>query len=143
MELEVVPLMASDKRLVSPINKSLPLFAVGLGLICCISFALEAQSMERKNSDHQQTEAQSVNASDGISKEEAIVIAQNYAVDKKLDGIAEISRPKVEDSSLVDNSWLVQFPAKWKVRLEQGLNWAEIHIDKKTGEIKSSGWDIP
>ncbi len=140
MELEEAPRMASDKRPVSLINKSLAAFAVW-ELIYCTSFALEAQSMERKSSDHQQTEAQSINASDGISQAEAIVIARNIVVEKGISKSCKISRPKVKDSTRVENCWSVEFPANWKVRLKQGLVFFSVDVDKKTGEMKAWGWE--
>ena len=89
-----------------------------------------------------------VDLSDGVSKEEAIIIAQNHLIDGGADKEVSLSRPSVKNSDFtLDGAghplppcWEVRFNATWKVRLESGLKWYEVHIDKKTGQIKSSGW---
>lgn len=96
--------------------------------------------MERQVPEHSKAKAQQVDLSDGVSKEEAVIIAKNYAIEKREDDRCIISRPHVEESSLIDGCWSIKFPTTWRVRLSQGLKWAEIHIDKKTGQIKASGW---
>jgi hypothetical protein len=89
-----------------------------------------------------------VDSSDGISKEEAIIIAQNNLIDDGTDKEVSLSSPSVKDSHFTVNGaghplppcWEVRFNATWKVRLESGLKWVRVLIDKKTGQVKSSGW---
>ena len=82
----------------------------------------------------------SVSPSDGVSKDEAIIIAQNHLIENGYkDGYA-ISSPSVGNSSLIEGCWVVEFPTTLSVRLQQGLRWLRVHVDKKTGQIKSSGW---
>lgn len=81
-----------------------------------------------------------INLSDGVSKEEAVIIAQNDMID---DGGADkvyLTKPKVSESGLLEDCWYVGFDVRSKVRFRNGLQWYSIHIDKKTGEIKSRGW---
>ncbi|MDP3722678.1 MAG: hypothetical protein Q8R91_04175 [Candidatus Omnitrophota bacterium] len=89
-----------------------------------------------------------VDPSDGINKEEAIIIAQNHLIEGGADKEVALSKPSVEDSRFtVDGAghplppcWEVHFNATWKVRLESGLKWVRVLVDKKTGQIKVSGW---
>lgn len=78
--------------------------------------------------------------SDGVSKEEAVVIAQNYLIEKGIDKDCNILKPEVKESKLVDNCWAVGFNAAARVRSESGLEWFALHIDRNTGEIKGQGW---
>lgn len=82
-----------------------------------------------------------IDKSDGISKAEAIVIAQNYLIDEDYsDKDVIIYKATVTDSQLVTNCWRVIFNATRKTILENGLKWFAIDVDKNTGEIKSQGW---
>ena len=78
-----------------------------------------------------------VDPSDGIDKNEAISIARPR-VKQHADRI-NFSRPRVEDSDLVDDAWVVRFPFKLNFRIKSGLRTTNVHIDKQTGEIKSEG----
>ena len=82
-----------------------------------------------------------VNILDGVSKEEAIIIAQNYLLKEniKIEELGFLS-PKVRESKIIKGCWAVVFDAKFKVRMESGLHWFRVHIDRNTGEIKSRGW---
>ena len=82
-----------------------------------------------------------VDFSDGVSKEEAIIIAQNYLLEKKvkLENMNFI-KPKVGESDLIKGCWAVVFAARFKFKMESGLQWFIIDVDKKTGEIKTWGW---
>ena len=98
-----------------------------------------------KSPDYYRAKLQQVNFSDGISKEEAIIIAQNYLIEqgyfeKGSQKEIAIGKPKVSDSPLIKECWVVGFPTTWQARLESGLTELVIHIDKKTGKIKSEGW---
>ncbi len=93
-----------------------------------------------KSPDDYRAKLQQVNLSDGASKEEAIVIAQNYLLRNAYKDGYKISRPRVNDSTIVKDCWAVVFPTTWSVKLGQGLKWLEVDVDKTTGEIKSVGW---
>ena len=101
-----------------------------------------------KSSDYYRAQLQQVNLTDGVSKEEAIIIAQNNLIDDGTDKSCVLSRSSVKDTGFtVDGAghplapcWEVRFNATWKVRLESGLKWCEVLVDKKTGQIKVSGW---
>jgi len=87
-----------------------------------------------------------VDPSDGVNKEEAIIIAQNHLLDVGENGCL-LSRPSVRDSHFtVDGAgrplapcWEVKFPTTWGVRLKQGLFWVMVLVEKQTGYIKGSG----
>ena len=101
-----------------------------------------------KSSDYYRAQLRQIDFSDGVSKDEAIVIAQNHLIDGGADEEVLLSKPSVEDSRFtVDGAgrplapcWMVRFDATLKVRLESGLKWYSVDIDKKTGQIKVSGW---
>lgn len=59
----------------------------------------------------------------GVSKKEAIIIAQNYLVDNGLDDLLVVSKPSVENSSIKEEYWLITFPTIKNVKLTQGLEW--------------------
>ena len=101
-----------------------------------------------KSADDYRAQLKHIDLSDGVSKEEAIIIAQNNLIDDGTDKEVSLSRPSVKNSDFtLDGAghplppcWEVRFNATWKVRLESGLKWVRVLIDKKTGQIKSSGW---
>ena len=88
-----------------------------------------------------------VDLSDGVSQEEAVIMAQNNLIDDGTDKFCILSRPSVKESHFtVDGDgrplapcWEVTFPTTWGVRLRQGLFWGEVLIDKRTGQIKGRG----
>ena len=93
-----------------------------------------------KSADYYKAKLQQLDLTDGVSKEEAIVIVQNYLLRNSYKDGYKISRPRINDSTIVKGCWAVVFPTTWSVRLGQGLKWLEVDVDKTTGEIKSVGW---
>lgn len=87
---------------------------------------------------------QQLDFSDGISKNEAIIIAQYDLIkDEGKDWDLNIKKPRVKESGLKDvigDCWAVIFDANLKMKFKSGLKWYTIHVDKKTGEIRSRGW---
>lgn len=81
-----------------------------------------------------------IDLSDGVSKEEAIIIAQNYLIEEGLDKICDISTGEVI-GDLYNNPeyWHVSFSTTQKVKRQQGLKWASVYVHKKTGEVKYGG----
>jgi len=114
---------------------------------CCI-FLLGMGGTMAKSHDDYRAKLHHIDRTDGISKEEAIIIAQNHLIEGGTDKEVALSKPSVEDSRFtVDGAghplapcWEVRFNATWKVRLESGLKWVRVLVDKKTGQIKSSVW---
>jgi hypothetical protein len=76
----------------------------------------------------------------GISKEEAIIIAQNNLIDTGGAGNCYIHKPKVRDSKTYPNCWMVEFSTTFRVKIKHGLEYYVFHIDKASGEIKSFSW---
>lgn len=113
-------------------------------ILSCI-FLMGMGGTMKKTPDFYKAQLQRIDLSDGVSEEEAVIIAQNYLVEqgyfeKGSQKEIAIEKPKVSDSPLVQECWVVSFPTTWRVRLESGLTSLTIHIDKKTGKIRSEGW---
>jgi hypothetical protein len=86
-----------------------------------------------------------LNLTDGVNKEEALVIAQNFIINDSstLSSNVNIRSGEVGESGLkevVGDCWAVGFDAIAKFRRQTGLKWFTVHIDKLTGEIKTTGW---
>ncbi len=80
-----------------------------------------------------------INISDGVNREEAKILAQNYLIDNNLDNLLIISKPSIEFDRRRKDSWLITFPTTREVRLKQGLSWGSVLINKRTGEVKYLG----
>jgi len=94
-----------------------------------------------------------VDLSDGVNKEEAIIIAQNYMVEQKEDfwKVFKLSKPQVIDVDLNDpifrkldstiyrENWIISFPTTLKFRWKTGLKWNTIYVNKTTGKVLYSG----
>lgn len=85
-----------------------------------------------------------VNISDGVSKEEAIIIAQNYVVDMIEKGevfLKKLGLSKVEisadpyDIKNFPDDWVVLFPMRY------GLfkTWDVFYVNKMTGKVVGGG----
>gem|GEM_PF-3403422 len=84
----------------------------------------------------------SVNLSDGVDKEEAIVIAQNYLIDNGLDALLDVSKVRKTDDQKSPwgiEDWLISFSTTSKARRQQGLKWGSLLVNKKTGVVKYLG----
>lgn len=94
-----------------------------------------------------------VDISDGVSEEEAILLAQNYMINQKEDFSRNfvLSKPKVVEVNLNDpmfrkldntiykENWVISFPATLEFKLKTGLKWCEMFVNKKTGQVRYSG----
>lgn len=92
-----------------------------------------------------------IDLSDGASKEEATIIAQNYIIEEGLDKKYILTKLDIEESGLEGNYynyWKVTFDATYGETIKQanifGLLgiikwWISIRIDKKTGKIITVG----
>ena len=100
-----------------------------------------AMGENRKKFDIIKEKFKMVDLSDGVNKEEASIIAQNHLVNKNFQAKdINIFRPRVEQSGLFNNFWVVIFNPSFHIRISQGLEWYSLNIDKQTGEIKTEGW---
>jgi hypothetical protein len=86
-----------------------------------------------------------LNLSDGISEEEALIIAQHFIINDSSSVFSNvvIMRGKVMESGLknvIGDCWVVSFTAKLKFKWQTGLKWFDVHIDKTTGDVKTTGW---
>ena len=120
---------------------SILIFILILG--CGIIFTTPGSAIA-KESDYRnaiEEKMKHVNTFDGISKEEAIAIAQNDIITNNItDKELSIEKPKVVESQLVAGCWRVIFKARFLVKMKNWLFWYAVDIDKKTGKIKSHGW---
>lgn len=89
-----------------------------------------------------------VDISDGVSKEEAIVIAQNYILKEGLDKAYITTQFSVKEWGLHDELWRIDFKATYAESIKQGSIfgllgvfkwWISVSVDKKTGEVKDVG----
>ncbi len=94
--------------------------------------------------DYYREKLKEVNISDGVSKEEAIIIAQNYVIDmiEKNDDFFKklgISKPQLsEDPWYTDRfreEWIILFPMRYGFL----KTWNVIYVNKKTGEVVDGG----
>ena len=82
-----------------------------------------------------------MNLSDGVNKKEAIILAKQFMIRKKLDSKYIISKHRVK---FVDDIWIVSFPKRqsssslFKLDIRIGIR---IEIDSRTGEIIHWGPD--
>lgn len=84
-----------------------------------------------------------VDISDGVSKEEAIIIAQNHMIDEGIEKTCDLRSAEVfaEDDPYWDkNTWHISFKTTFKERLRSGSKWITVNVDKKTGKVEISGW---
>lgn len=90
------------------------------------------------NNDIIKSKMNMIDFSKQITKEEAIIIAQNYMIGKGCDvGSAKIFGE--HDSFLSDKSWHITFNTSLKVRWQTGLKWDTVDVDKKTGQVVGTG----
>lgn len=88
-----------------------------------------------------------IDLSDGASKEEAIIIAQNHLIENGLSKDYVVTRPKVADLHMF-NQWEVTFKATYGESIKKGNVfgligifkwWIAVSVDKKTGKVMSTG----
>lgn len=97
-----------------------------------------------------------IDLSDGVTKEEAVIIAQNHAIDQGWDKDYIVARPIAKDFKnklYGSEEWEVTFNATYGANVKQakgfgmfGLfrGYAWVYVNKKTGEIRSgvSSFDL-
>lgn len=101
------------------------------------------------NSDYKsriKEKLKAVNFSDGIDKEEAITLAQNYLIEKGYDKDINVLRiHEVTDTHYIygNKFWFISFSAKLKVKIKQFLLWNNLWeavlVDRQTGVVQYIG----
>lgn len=84
-----------------------------------------------------------VDLSDGVGKEEAIIIAQYHMIEEGMDKSCNLGSAEIfseNDPYWDKNSWHVSFKTTVKERVKSGSKWVTVNIDKKTGKVEISGW---
>lgn len=115
-----------------------------LFLMTTVSFVFEGEAMgERQDFKSMIKEKmKTVDFSDGVSKEEAIIIAQNHLLETEWGKSCDLKSVEVfgeNDSYWDKNSWHISFKLILKERLKSGLEWTVLNVDKKTGKVTSGG----
>jgi len=96
--------------------------------------------MGEKPLDYYREKLKEVNIFDGVSKEEAIILAQNHIVDdEELRTMCIVQKPKIDESRLSEGYWRIQFPLRWKYGIGWLRRWSILYVDIKTGEVKYAG----
>ena len=87
-----------------------------------------------------------IDYSDGISKEESLVIAKKYILSKGMDFLDANRMKFIEDSSgfvanpkLYDENWVISVSTTIGTRLRSGLEWGTVYVNKITGEVRYGG----
>ncbi|MBU1121610.1 MAG: hypothetical protein KKF54_02795 [Candidatus Omnitrophica bacterium] len=83
-----------------------------------------------------------IDLSDGVNKEEAIIIAQNYIITSNKDKIFDLKSAKIfgeNDPYWPSTSWHISFNIISRDWRRRGLKWGTFHVDKKTGVTKYGG----
>lgn len=114
----------------------------GIIILLMINFS-QGVAMEGKHDYIAKIKEQfkNINFSDGVGKEDAIIIAQNYMINEGANFYKDfnILKPIVEEDSMSSEDWIVGFPTRKEFRLKTGLQWNAMYINKKTGKVKYSG----
>jgi hypothetical protein len=104
----------------------------------------KGMAMTGRPYDYYREKLKEVNISDGVSKEEAIIIAQNYIIDKIKEGgdfykKLGISKPEFSDDSKYKNqlkeNWVILFPMRYGFL----KTWNVIYVNKQTGKVVDGG----
>lgn len=81
-----------------------------------------------------------IDRTNGVSNEEAIVIAKYYVVANEDYKTIQLKQFQI-DTSGFNPAWVVvSFDATGKYKRESGLQWFAVHIERSSGEIKVRGW---
>lgn len=83
-----------------------------------------------------------IDLADGVSKEEAIIIAQNYLLETEWGKSCNLKSAEVfgeNDPYWDKNSWHISFKLTFKERLKSGLKWTVLNVDKRTGKVTAGG----
>lgn len=83
-----------------------------------------------------------IDLSDGVNKEEAVIIAQTHIITNSEDKIFDLKSAKVfgeNDPYWPSTSWHISFNIISKDWRRRGLKWATINVNKNTGVITDGG----
>ncbi len=105
-------------------------------------FKWETMSFRRDNVEKVKEDYKKIDISDGVNKDEALIIGKYFiATHQDLDVTenVKIKTAEVDQSGLNDDWWAVGFDTSFKFK-RRGLQWYTVNIDKNTGEIKARGF---
>ncbi len=124
--------------------KNFNMFLIVLGMMLFLPLKGLAMGNNPKTIEKIKEDYSKLNLTDGVSKQEALIIAKHFVINDPYNLSAVVmSSGKVMESGYKDlkgNCWAVIFDAKLKVKWQTGLLWFEVHIDKVSGMIKVQGW---
>ena len=115
------------------------------GLLLCVVCTGGMGEIMARSLESYRAKLKDINLADGVSKEEAMIIAQNNLIDDGTDKFCVLSRPSVGDSdSPVDGAgrplgpcWTVSFNATWTMRLKSGLKWFIVYLSSANFKLRT------
>jgi len=126
-------------------DMALRIFTVILTIIMSIALnSIQGVAMEARPAYKEQIKEKLKNIifSDGVSKEEAIIIAQNYLLETEWGKSCNLKSAEVfgeNDPYWDKDSWHISFKLTYKERVKSGLKWTILNVDKKTGKVTPGG----
>jgi hypothetical protein len=130
-------------------RKNIKLFLIILPILILINnFRGVAMAKEPDYKVEIQEKFKQLDLSEGVNKEEAIIIAQNYLIEQGWDKDYIIAKPIVKDfrnKLYGSEEWEVTFNATYSANMKQakffgmiGLfrGYAWVYVNKKTGEVR-------
>lgn len=81
-----------------------------------------------------------MDASNGIDKKEAVVLATDYIRKNQLSDKVSLSRARVKDSWQDARNWAVTFPPSFKTMFSLPFKF-EVVVSKKDGSIQDAHWN--
>lgn len=118
---------------------TLPLFLI-IVIVILINTNKGIAMAGKSDYDYYKEKLKGVSISDGVNKEEAIILAQNYIIDdRKLKIMYIVQKPKIYETRLSEGYWEVQFPLRWKYGIGPLRRWGVLYVDIKTGEVEGGG----
>jgi hypothetical protein len=104
----------------------------------------KGMAMAGRPHDYYREKLKELNMSDGVSSEEAIIIAQNYVVDMIEKGEGFFKKLGIAKARLSeDSTYIKRFPQDWVILfpMSYGLmkTWNVMYVNKHTGEVADGG----
>lgn len=138
-----IPMRHKMKRVINLTSKKLFIHTL-IAIFLILYFIQEGIAMGEKIDYNTQIKEKfrRIDFSDGISKEEAIIIAQNYLLGNEWGKNCNLRSAKIfaENDSFWDKaSWHIGFDLIQETRLKTGLKWTIVNVEKKTGKATPGG----
>lgn len=101
-------------------------------------------AMAGRPHDYYREKLKEVDISDGVSKEEAVIIAQNYIIDRIEEGEDFFRKLGISKAQLSEDPWYTgRFKEDWIILFPMRYGflktWNVIYVNKHTGKIVDGG----